>query len=399
MVSAPTDAIGLLFLFWGMGFIIKIYTTKKELTASWFVLVSFLLFLPVFFRFMYLPVCIMLPITLTAVGYLNRNKVLIRRGTILTSLTVLLTVVFIILLKLYTGFVLPQYPIERGFFPINAMRWYPFIPASFINIDFAAQRIAQFTAFNYSQAMVIFEIFNVGAIMLLLLFAVLYFKRIRSILLSSTSGFTFFLICGTIVGTIITATLVYSSITYSKEIAPSIFWTFVYEERHWGFFYLFLQLAFFGIFYFNQIKKTFFSRIIIFLIVVALTIECLHGIYYNVKAVLNFKEMKTLQNKDSDWRFFINYSFDLKKANPATDILVASPFRHFQNIAALTGCKGLFDFSVNIQSDIKVAKKTILIMILPADEKKLIEKYLTGNPGKLITVLQGNAFYYHEISP
>jgi hypothetical protein len=60
-----------------------------------------------------------------------------------------------------------------GFFPHQIVHWYPFLPASFINLDFAAQLIARVSKFDYSNIFFLFEPINV------LLFAVLIFLLIR----------------------------------------------------------------------------------------------------------------------------------------------------------------------------------------------------------------------------
>ena len=62
---------------------------------------------------------------------------------------------------------------DRGIFPHQVVHWYPFLPASFINLDFAAQLIARVSKFHYSDIFFLFEPINA------LLFALLIFLLIR----------------------------------------------------------------------------------------------------------------------------------------------------------------------------------------------------------------------------
>ena len=394
--AAPTDATGLLLVFFGIGVIIKLAQKNKKLTTLQFLLVGLLFFSPTFFRFMYLPISFLLPGLLILFGYKRSNRQMMKQGSFLFLLTALFIAIMILSLRTYSGYGMPQYPIERGFFPSNILRWYPFIPASFINLDFVSVQIEKLSNLKYQNVFVLFELLN---ILLFIFLTLLIYQTLKQI--DTTLSFKIFILSGSVISMVILLSLLYSSLTYTSKARDSGAWTFVYEERHFGFIYLFLQIAFLGwLYFFGRYRGTIILRRIVFsLLAFLVIIECAHGFYYNVKSIFNYKEEKIFQNHDADYRAFDKICSDLKQKNPDTEVLVASQDWFFCQKAVLSGTKGIYDALSLNNNTILVKRKSILLVIIPEDRLVAMNKYINEKKPTLLSSVLGTGFYLQEINP
>jgi hypothetical protein len=175
----------------------------------------------------------------------------------------------------------------------------------------------------------------------------------------------------------------------------------VYEERHFGFIYLFLQIAFLGwLYFFGRYRGTIILRRIVFsLLAFLVIIECAHGFYYNVKSIFNYKEEKIFQNHDADYRAFDKICSDLKQKNPDTEVLVASQDWFFCQKAVLSGTKGIYDALSLNNNTILVKRKSILLVIIPEDRLVAMNKYINEKKPTLLSSVLGTGFYLQEINP
>jgi hypothetical protein len=143
----------------------------------------------------------------------------------------------------------------RGLYVNQLTDWYPFLPASFINLDFAAQLIEKTSPLNYSQAMFYFNIIN---ILLVILFSFLFGRYIyfhqRDLFSSRHSAF---ITMGSFISIFIILLLTYLSFTYKEIEWGYINWTYISDERYFAFVYIFMSLLFFICLYYY---KAFFKR-------------------------------------------------------------------------------------------------------------------------------------------
>ena len=395
-LSPPSDAVSILFIFSGISFILNMIRQDKQNSLLKLVVLSFVFFLPAFFRYMYLPVSIVLPAFIILIGYKRKNKLLIKQGMVLTIITFILLSGFLLLLTLYTGNPLPQYPVERGLFISNLAHWYPFVPASFINIDFAAQRLSQFTSLSYTKIFFLFEILNIAVFVTLIIGLS---KKIKTVL-HVASGSGVFLLSGIIISIVALFTLAYSSLTYSNQIEPSVFWTYVQEQRYYAFLYLFIQLAFLSwLFHDPLILKTTLKKLFAFGGIAILVIACTHGFYYNAKAFFSFDKMKLVQNQDSHWRYIFHIAGEMKQNNPGAELFIASTHPHFCHLAILAGGKGIYNAESLNSSTIHVNKKSILLVIIPEEDKKEMSNFIKNHNSDFISSIDGIAYYSQIIYP
>jgi hypothetical protein len=397
MFTPPTDTVALLLSLTGLLLWVKTVTQKvlPGLLKTFFI--SFVFFLPFFFRFSYLPVSLLLPALLAVEGYQNKNNLLFKKGISLFIFTSLLVGLFLLFLKTYAGYYLPDYPgATPGFFPENIVRVYPFIPASFINLDFFAQRFEQVLKIPYWTAMKILECIN-GLLFFVLIYAV--FKFIKAAWPGKPSyPMKSFFKAMAILAFFMFLLLAYMSLTLSflKYFQAA----HIYEVRLFAFIYIFVQLFFIAWCYTRlSVKKSMAERIIIYLLGFTLLAECLHGVYFNLKTVFHYREWKSAIALNGDYQYFDDFTKSLEKTHPGYELLVASTDRHYCNQAMLNGKKGIYDVETLNKQLPAVTQKTILLVIVPEKDGEIMSNYIHRFADARIATVEGTSFYYKEIFP
>ena len=139
MHGSSADTIALTFLLFGLSSLIKIVNKQQALRWNDAVFTSLLFFLPSFFRYMYIPVSFLFPLIILIYAIYFKNRSLRFAALQLFGGVTILVFLMLFLTYQYAGNALYVVETERGFFPGQLVHWYPYIPASFINIDFLAQ--------------------------------------------------------------------------------------------------------------------------------------------------------------------------------------------------------------------------------------------------------------------
>src|SRR4030095_859739 len=157
MSGTSSDTIGLTFILFGLSILVDIIEKPGEKKLVSLFLYGLIFFLPSFFRYMYLPVSVLLPLMIIAYGVFNKNKSLRNTGAWLFVVVVSFIILTLSLSSWFNGNSLYVFSTERGIFFDQLIHWYPYIPAAFINLDFFAQLIAKVTGINYTNVFIFFE--------------------------------------------------------------------------------------------------------------------------------------------------------------------------------------------------------------------------------------------------
>jgi hypothetical protein len=327
MQSTPTDALALSLLFAGLAQVLCLIKRRSGISSGQIFFTGLLFFLPFFFRYANLITGLLLPLIICFYGFLKKQKPLIKTGMQLFTITAIFTLGMLLFLKLYSGKTMPVYYTDTSMYPSNLQHWYPFIPASFISLDFAAQRAEQFGGISYNLAIQIFEIINLMLVAGVMTWLVWFLTK-KKFKWPDTS-YSWFIILGSVISGFILLTLAYMSLRSAPKAGP-FSWTFVGEQRYFGFIYIFLQVIFISAISnkrFYQLSKS--IKLLLLVAVLALSTEILHGVYYNAKIVFQRKEMLDRQTYKSDYLYFADLCRNLEKQSPGTEILVASVDRHY----------------------------------------------------------------------
>jgi hypothetical protein len=111
--SLPTDSISIVLFLIGLSQLIELLTTK-DFSIKKSILVSFLLFLPCFFRYNYPAISLAAIVGVLFIGLYKKDTLLKRKGWWLFMFTCLFTVAFFVFMKLLTGHAGYAYADRKG---------------------------------------------------------------------------------------------------------------------------------------------------------------------------------------------------------------------------------------------------------------------------------------------
>jgi hypothetical protein len=186
------------------------------------------------FRYMYAPCLCIIPALLLWIGYSRKDK-RIQSGAKYTIVgIVIFYAAFLLFQKVSVGSSVYIIGAEKGFFPANLLRLYPFIPDAF-DINFMMQQLESFAHVSFMFFLACLRYIN------LLLLALLLYKCIALIICRPPVLWTvvesFFVLC-TFISSSILLLLSYLSVTNSSAPIPTripFAWTFVGDGRYFLF--------------------------------------------------------------------------------------------------------------------------------------------------------------------
>lgn len=397
MSGSSTDTIGLTFLLLGVAFLIKIIVHAGQLKPTTLLLYSFVFFLPSFFRYMYLPVSFLFPVLIFLFATYAKSKAL-RCAGIRSGLYVMLLVFMMLFLTYtYSGNSVFVYDTGRGIFFNQLVHWYPYIPASFINLDLVAQLIVRVSGISYTNAFKIFEVVNTVLLALVLMLLLRCWFPLKKMQLTNPAVF---ILSGSAIAISILLLLSYFSLTYEPQLYGIYLWNYNYESRYFAFIYILLPIILLLCIsaYASPMRNIFF-RVIIFTGLFMLFLEVIHGIYYNAKIVMMRPEVMAIRDRVADYKQFPSMIKDLESKYPAHQILVSASDQVFLQSASQMGYKAIFDYTNLNTTNLRVNKKSLLLFPVHETDEWLMKEYLQKRKPQLLTRFAGTLFYLEEINP
>ena len=389
-----TEAICVCLLLCSIIQTINIINRKSEITKLGMIGYGLLFFLPFFFRYIYLPITIFFPLFIFLSGVLLKSSKLKAGGLKILSFTVLFLTLLFTFSLLTAGNALYLVDTERGFFIKQLGLCYPFLPASFISIDFGAQLIQIIFGSDHGRFVFWLSIINP---FLLILFLLLLWKyiRVHKISLLHTNH-SLFIFIGSSVSIIILVLLVWFTVTY-KERASGFF---VAEPRYFSFIYAFTPLALFICLY--HYRSFLRQRLLFFLVIIGLcclTTEVLHGIYYNIKILRGHPSLAYLRESKKRLNSFPTVLKEIKDHHPGQDVIVCTPEKFYLYAASTLEYKVVFDYANFFQKKPIVSSKSILVVPVQSQNVMLVKEYIEAKKPFLFSVVAGTNFYIEEINP
>jgi hypothetical protein len=383
-----------------LGLAVTIDIVNKKENIGWLrtLGLGILFCLPFFFRFMYLPIAILFPlVTLLFAFYLKEKKLRITGTKLLASSVFFLALITVFNLTM-AGNALFVHDFGRGIFLNQLTKWYPFLPASFISLDFAAQLPEKISSISYSDVMFFFEIINP---VLLVLFLILLWRYLASYKKDNrVSPHFLFIVIGSIISLSILLLLAYLTLTYKALSWGLIRWTHSQHARYFAFIYVFIPLLLFVCLdHYSSFLKRSFLKVFVFIALGCLGIEMLHGVYYNVKIVLKHKDLALIREADHGYRNFAVILNEVKKQHPDSEVIVSSPDQYYLHAASQMGYKTIFDYENLSRIDLKVTVKTILLVPVHQQEAIIINDYIEKKKPQLFSTIAGTYFYTEEVNP
>lgn len=390
--SSSKDVLATALIFVALLQCIQIISGKKKLSTGRLLFTSLLFLLPGLTKFLYLPLAIVFPIGLLFVYFINKEKGLLRTSLWLGVITILLLgahYFYFHSLETYsfnehTVFYANRWSLAKsgddfvaGFYPSNLLQLYPYIPASFLNLDVGGVWVrAVIPSLYKTYGLVLFMLNITGILALAAIFIFISRKYFRK---EVSTRIAFFLI-----GTLLSFSMLmlacalslrYHSIQYKAGVSA---WTYVFENRPFIFSIIFIQLCAF-IFLFSRPHRDYFPAKLKIILLILACIWMLHGMYFVAKTIAkpgSAKEKITSINK-----LVVKDAEKIKKQYPGFNLWIATEMQHLDWYAKLNGHKVLNQVSLLNDSSFNLPPKTILLTAITMEDSTRLSSYASsGKP-------------------
>ena len=385
--SSPKDVMAIALLFLALFRCIRIGTTGNHPSFSYLATTCLLFILPGLMKLTYLPLAIVFPLSLLLIGLLKKENRLLRSGFITLLLSILLVAghyFYFLALDNQTTFLFPDFYSQRwsmaksdndfvpGFFPENLRMMYPFIPASVINLDLLGVQIKSQLSSIYPIYKILLHAINfIG----LAIFIFTFFYLLKKYFRKPISNHIYFLLTGMFISLTTIAILSVISVRYRtiEYKGSNASWTFVYENRHFLFPIIFLQLCL-VVFLFSRTQKTVFTRWSRTFFLMILSVSFLHGAYFLTKKIISFSSSN--QKKNSVNRLVTAMADSSKKVNPDFNVWLATETPHLDWYAKLNNQQVMTGLVSLNDSSFRLPPKTILLTAIAYEDTAAISTYL-----------------------
>jgi hypothetical protein len=339
---------------------------------------------------MFIPLAVVIPLYLLTVGYLSKDQRVLRGGIVSLLITVLLLGGLLIFQTSYTGAATYVNQTGKGFYPDNLLAFYPVVIAAYVNIPFiysASENIG----LRYGQFNGVIWLLNILLLSGLIFLFVKLLIRKKFMSLSLTQHFIYI---GSIVSLLIIGLLATLSLRYAPLLRPDYSWTFVQESRYMAFIVIVLQLLAFVLIFKNWSSiKNKLVKIAGFIIIMSLTIELIHGMYFTSKLLLVDKahfhpDKNYIQQKEYIKELMQQYS------NDNHDLVFTSGEKTFLNIAGLYGAKILYNFDPS--KKLGSSKPFVLLIIVKNGYLAAYASLLKGDSARPIKTIGNLSFYEYR---
>lgn len=220
--------------------LVIIYTVQKsKYTILQALMIGFISFLPLFFKFSALPLIASSSFTFLLISILIKDKKIFY-----FSIYITMFVVFFFLLEL---FILPQYAaekfLEKSFYPFQLIKFDAFVYKSFFFTDSIVLSFFTSNSFIVNIYRIITLLFSVGILFLLFNQGVKGLKK--SELRKKIAAEDAFITHGIIMLLLTCLSLIYLTVRVKGETWQEPYWTFVEETRYFSHLMVFIQLFIF----------------------------------------------------------------------------------------------------------------------------------------------------------
>lgn len=347
---------------------------------------------------MYLPVAFLLPLFVLLTGFFYKNSDLKAAGTKLLTGTATWLLLFFSFSYFTSDNALFVQDFGRGVFLHQLMNWYPFLPASFINLDFGAQLVEKLSLFSYIQVIQFCKYLNavLFIVLLILFFRYLFLQKNKL----SLPGFSVLIITGSFISLCILLLLAWLTLTYKALSWGYQQWTHAQDARYFAFIYAMMPLLFFTcLYHYRSSFKKLIPRFFAILLLLSLATEVLHGIYYNIKIIRGHQDLSIVRDADRGYRNFSTVIDRIKTHYPGSEILVSSPDQYYLHAASQMGYKAVFDYEKLATSELSVHTNSVLLIPVHQQEAVIVKDYVEKKKPVLFTEIAGTYFYIKEINP
>ena len=268
-------------------FVIAIHQTMLLLktNSKWIFrisLISFILILCGFIKYLFYPVVFVIPFFLIAKGLIDKLPHLKKAGYISFTLVAIALASLLLYQKSISGTAGYISQPERGFFSENLSHAYPFIPGSIIN----PESITKVLSSSKTAEANLFSLFQVVHILSIAAIIICIFLWIRKKGIRKLSLINSFYTISILISFVIAALLTILSLTVAKEeINPGVMWSYIEDARYHGLITVLFQMCLFIIIHQLTIADSRKWKLVPILILLLLIPETFRGMLFDANRI------------------------------------------------------------------------------------------------------------------
>ncbi len=348
-------------------------------------------------KYLYMPVVFVIPLYLTATGFINKNQPLKRIG--IGS--------FFFLLFMIAGFFLYQLHSSgaaghisssgRGFFPEHLLNTYAFANGAFLKPD-TIESLAGIVPGLNGHLQPIWQIINL-LLVIYLLYCFIRFIAIRGLRQLSLTDHFFHL--SVFLSLLVVFVLALLSVQVTKEeMFPGVFWTYVEEPRYFGLITVLCQLNFFIIYKSAGLKFSSLAKTVFIFLALCLAVDISRQLIFDLNRIRKLGREEYSWQREKRFQQSVDTVIqNVKTKYPATPIIVAGTSYYYNHRMSLySHVPILYDF--NLIKDHPMPKSTNPVVVVSVVEKKQLALWPSGEDG--LGNLQGefdNFFIFSRYVP
>lgn len=358
-------------------FLFSIYCTliflKKEKSPAFGFVIAVMLFSCALTRYMYVPIVLPLALYLLYLGYLQKDKRIIKGGLYCVILLTLLLGFLFFYQKQVTGSATYIMATKKGFFPANLLQTNSILFTPFVDIQFLCSSLSIIFNWNYVKQVEIIQLVHLLPYTIVLVYSVIFLIKKMKPKKSLRDHFVY---SGVLCSLSIVALLGFLSLT-NKSIDYN-FWTFVHEPRYYAFIVVFIHQLLFIYLFNERIKINDSYKTFKIIVIVLLSLQVLHGFYFVSSKLISERNNFTVHKEFSEAEQFFYTSLDsLKKMHPNKEVIVTSSNSTFQNLAVLKGYRGMYQAkAINNPSSLSPFKNKVFLVVLKGETLPEYKKFL-----------------------
>jgi hypothetical protein len=374
-LSKPTDMLACAGLLYACLLLLR-FASNTSKSSVYGLAVASAIVIPAAFRYMYVPCALVMPLILLWIGY-RRNDQRIKRGALYAMLaTVLLSAALFMLQKAVVGNSTYVVATRKGLFPENLLMMYPFIPDTFVDINFVLQQIILVTPISFNSLYHGLQLVN-AILLIILLYKWITVARKRP--LSRQCYDLFLILTGACSGSLLLL-LAYLSLTNSaKDFRSSISWTFIGDGRYFLFPVTILPVVA-GYWIFNRQWSSYrkCQPFLKYLFFVLILFQLTHTLYFMVRrsdpvglsggnVLITRPAQSYLQDKIREY------------GQQGYNVVLTGTEETVCNWATMNGANGVLRVEELLEADVRPNKPSIVFVLvgrrrMPFVEEKLFKK-------------------------
>lgn len=388
---ASSDAIAIAFFIGGIYYLFA-FLKESRVAKGPAAAMTVCLFIAGLIKYLFIPVVLLVPAVLVALGLGRRKPRWWRTGAFSFLLLSFLLGGLLLYIKWTSGAVAYISAPDRGWFPQHLTELYPFLTASFVKPDTVGFLL------NGDLNVLAYRLMQVVSVLLLVYAGYILYQKIKA--KRSSAADLYFSLAWLLSTAILLELAVLSLIVAKEEILPGVFWTYVEEPRYYGLVYVMVHLGLFIRHQYHRVSKRIAT--VAGLLLLLLLPEMFRGVIFVGNRIQKLgRERYSWQAEKSVQDYAATLVKDIRRQYPERMVVITGASYYYNHRIRLTShVPVLYDgAAINQPALLKTRKPVVLLVLLHNDRLQNYQPFLRRYQRAAIGTFADFSFYAIPLEP